>query len=172
MWVSNFNLWSIVRWLSVNSGIGNKEKEWGGWWEGEESRWQSKESGWQRGESRWEYGESEWKCRKWGWECWKFEKCGKSGWECEESGWEYGYIITWQVFYKDFGGEDIPCYILKLKRKLISRNTSQQLLCRVEIASFLSTFNNVSPTFLLSNFSNISQKFFSDHWSIAIFVSI
>ena len=53
--------------------------------------------------------------------------------------------------------------ILKVKEKLILRSTSQQLLQRVAIASFFSTLNNVSQICHLSDFNNISQKFFSDH---------
>ena len=62
--------------------------------------------------------------------------------------------------------------ILEIKEKLISNTTSQQLLPRVAIASFFVNSNNVSQIFHLPNFNNISQKFFSDHRSIAIFISI
>ena len=126
-------LWRIR--LSVKAGMGNRGMEWGEWWECRETGWECEESGWE---------------------------CGESGWECRESGWKCRYINTWQVFYKTFSRQDIPHYILKIKETLVSRNTSQQLLPRVVISSFLSTFNKVSKTFYLSNFNNITQKVFSD----------
>ena len=133
--------------------MGNRGTEWGEWWKCGECR-----------ESGWECGEPGWECGELGWEC------GELGWECGESGWECGYINTWQVFYKEFPRQDIPRYILKTKEKLISRNTSQQLLPRIAIVSFFwSTFNNVSPTFHIPDFNNIGKKFFSDHWSITEF---
>ena len=101
-----------VKWkkLSVKARMGNREKEWGEWWERGESGWEYRESGWERDESREECRESGWECGGLGWECRELEwECGESGWECREWGWESGesgweckYINTWQVFYKDF----------------------------------------------------------------------
>ena len=101
-----------------------------------------------------EYFESGWKCEESGWEY------RESGWECGESGWVCRCINTWQVFYKEFARQDIPRYIIKFQEKLISRNTSQQLLPRIAIASFLPTFNKVSQKFHLPEINNISKKIF------------
>ena len=101
-----------------------------------------------------EYFESGWKCEESGWEY------RESGWECGESGWVCRCINTWQVFYKEFARQDIPRYIIKFQEKLISRNTSQQLLPRIAIASFLPTFNKVSLKFHLPEINNISKKIF------------
>ena len=50
-------------------------------------------------------------------------------------------------------------FIFKIMEKVISRNTSQQLLQRLQKLVFSSTFNNVSQAFHLSTFNNVSQVF-------------
>ena len=59
------------------------------------------------------------------------------------------YFAGIQVFYKDFAIEDIPRYIFKPMEKLISRNTSQQLLQRLQLLAFSSALNNINQAFHL-----------------------